>query len=139
MKNIVCIFSDDFRNELNGKHSLVGIYGDTLTINGNQHVLPKLSVTVYMHADASDMTEIHHFALHIKLNGNAIARNQIPEKILNDSLSNAQKNPDKRFSFVCNCNLALIPISKERNIIEAEVLMNNNVIYVQKLNINIKN
>ncbi len=137
MKNIVCIFSDDFRHELGGKHSLIGIYGDILNINGNQQVLPKLSATVYFHADVSDMDGVNHLSINIKLNGNVIAKNELPEKYLKESIEKTKENFGNIFSGVYNCNLLLVPIPEEHNTIEAEVMLNHEVAYVQKLTVNI--
>ena len=48
MRLISSVICDDIRNEINGKHTLVGVYGDTIKLGIAESAIPNLNVNIQM-------------------------------------------------------------------------------------------
>lgn len=68
-------FCDDFRQELNGKHSLMGIYGAMLLLPVPVQVLPKLVAVLHLNAPTALVDQVLTIALHDQ--GNLVAEVQM--------------------------------------------------------------
>lgn len=99
-------------------------------------MLPKLSVTAYFDADISEIEKINDLSINIKSNGNLISKNDLSLTHLKESIEKHKQNNISIFYGVYNCNIFFVPIPEDKNTIDAEFIINGEVIYSQKLTIN---
>lgn len=71
------VFCDDFRQEVNGKHSLMGVYGQVMGVSGSPAALPKLVAVTSLSLPASEAGHEVVLQLHDGPNMLAEARLQI--------------------------------------------------------------
>ena len=46
-----CVFADDIRNEIGGKHSIIGIYNTVLSLDAAETLIPKLAISLNCYTD----------------------------------------------------------------------------------------
>ena len=133
MQGITSIFSEDFRNEADGKHSLIGVYGNRLNVSSKTELLPKLSITVYIRIPLN--SKIDSLFTHVKVNGKVVTTKEVPEGFLQLALQKSKELGEPLLDIAVNNNLAFFYLPKEENMVEVEVLLNGKSVHTGILRI----
>lgn len=109
-----CIFADDIRNELGGKHSIIGVYNSVLSLDTAQSLIPKLAVSLTCHTDFGHPFK-QIFVL-VMLDDAVISQNELPAEFLERSFAENRKmledsgvSPDSQ-SYKATVNIHLNPL-----------------------------
>ncbi len=109
-----CIFADDIRNELGGKHSIIGVYNSVLSLDTAQSLIPKLAVSLTCHTDFGHPFK-QIFVL-VMLDDAVISQNELPAEFLERSFAENRKmledsgvSPDSQ-SYRATVNIHLNPL-----------------------------
>lgn len=109
-----CIFADDIRNEIGGKHSIIGIYNSVLSLETAQSLIPKLAISLNCHTDF-DHPFKQIFVL-VMLDDSVISQNELPPEFLEKSFNESKKlllesgiSLDSRF-YKATVNIHLNPL-----------------------------
>lgn len=84
-----CIFADDIRNELGGKHSIIGVYNSVLSLDTAQSLIPKLAVSLTCHTGFGHPFK-QIFVL-VMLDDAVISQNELPAEFLERSFAENRK------------------------------------------------
>jgi len=83
------IFCDDIRQEVNGKYTLTGVYGETLLASGFPLVLPKLCLMLYTLTPLA--WPLQRLQFQVFLGDKALAKAELPAAKLAEIAQNAAR------------------------------------------------
>lgn len=84
-----CLFADDIRNEIGGKHSIIGVYNTVLSLDTAETLIPKLAVSLNCHTDFDH--PFKQLFIMIMLDDAVISQNELPAQFLEKSFSENKK------------------------------------------------
>lgn len=84
-----CIFADDIRNEISGKHSIIGIYNNILTLDAAQSLIPKLAISLNCYTDFNH--PFKQISVLVMLDDSIISQNELPPEFLEKSFNENKK------------------------------------------------
>ncbi len=90
----IVLFADDIREEKDGRHSIMGIFGDNVLVPSFPGALSKLGMYVRIHIPA-DM-EVPHLKLFITMpDGTRSIVNDVSKEIIDKSLTDAKRDKNR--------------------------------------------
>lgn len=94
-RNIFCLFSDDIRQEVNGKVSLIGMYQGGMNIGGKLPVvLPKLAICAYINTPVDQ--PFKEVSIDLMLNDQVLQNVSPPEQSVQDMQDSTPQYSDSR-------------------------------------------
>lgn len=94
-----CVFADDIRNEIGGKHSIIGVYDTVLSLDSAQTLIPKLAISLNCHTDFDH--PFKQLFIMVMLDDAVISQNELPPEFLERSF-----NENKKMIAECGIPLA---------------------------------
>lgn len=94
-KHLFCTYADDFRQEVGGKHSIIGIYqGGSMTVHGSlPAVLPRMVIMAHLYCPASE--DIKSIKMGVKFNDDLLIPEMIvPKQVIEQMQAQARSGPD---------------------------------------------
>ncbi len=84
-----CVFADDIRNEIGGKHSIIGIYNTVLSLDAAETLIPKLAISLNCYTDFEN--PFKQLFVMVMLDDAVISQNELPAQFLEKSFSENKK------------------------------------------------
>ena len=84
-----CIFADDIRTEMGGKHSIIGIHNHVLALNAPPAMIPKMAVSLNCFTDFDH--PFKQIAIKVLLDDTVIVQNELPPEFLEQSFNENRK------------------------------------------------
>ena len=84
-----CVFADDIRNEIGGKHSIIGVYNTVLSLDATQTLIPKLAISLNCHTDFDH--PFKQIFVMVMLDDAVISQNELPPEFLAKSFDENKK------------------------------------------------
>lgn len=84
-----CIFADDIRTEVGGKHSIIGIHNHILVQNESPDIVAKLAVSLNCFTDFEH--PFRQISIRVLLDDTVIMQNELPPEFLEKSFNENKK------------------------------------------------
>ncbi|QDX32799.1 hypothetical protein [Oxalobacter formigenes] len=84
-----CLFADDIRNEIGGKHSIIGVYNTVLSLDSAQTLIPKLAISLNCYTDFDH--PFKQLFVMVMLDDAVISQNELPAQFLEKSFNENKK------------------------------------------------
>ena len=84
-----CLFADDIRNEIGGKHSIIGVYNTALSLDSAQTLIPKLAISLNCYTDFDH--PFKQLFVMVMLDDAVISQNELPAQFLEKSFNENKK------------------------------------------------
>lgn len=84
-----CVFADDIRNEVGGRHSIIGVYNTVLSLDSAQTLIPKLAISLSCYTDFDH--PFKQLFIMVMLDDAVISQNELPAEFLEKSFSENKK------------------------------------------------
>ncbi len=84
-----CVFADDIRNEIGGKHSIIGVYNTVLSLDAAETLIPKLAISLNCYTDFEN--PFKQLFVMVMLDDAVISQNELPAQFLEKSFSENKK------------------------------------------------